>query len=154
MKKLLYRSYHYLFFKIYYKGHIPFLSRQKSKYTIESPIFILWLRYSTEYIIQKWLEDFYEKYKQYDGKDTQGLLQFPKKLMEISNYGYLYIHIWMGYHPTLSRNPIKLERILYLNPHKSDMSYAKFLERYLTNYWHNYGKCVTKSTLDNILYSK
>lgn len=150
MKKLLFKSYHFLFFKIYYKGYIPFLSRQKSKQSIESPILILWLKYSTEYVIEQWLEDFYTRYITYDKKDTQGMLQFPGKLQEMALYSYLYSHIWMGYHPTLENNPITLERLLKLNPNKKDKQYTQFLQQYLTYYWENSDKRITKNKLDKI----
>lgn len=150
MKKLLFKSYHFLFFKIYYKGYIPFLSRQKSRQYIESPILILWLKYSTEYVIEQWLEDFYTRYITYDKKDTQGMLQFPGKLREMTLYSYLCRHIWMGYHPTLKNSPITLERLLKLNPNKKDKQYTQFLQQYLIHYWENPDKRITKNKLDKI----
>lgn len=154
MKKLLYKSYHFLFFQIYHKGHINFFSRQKSKYIIEKPIFILWLKYSTEYVVRRWLENFYEKYRSYDGKDTQGILQFPRQLREITIYSYLCRHIWMGYHPTLKINVISLGKVLKLNPNTEDKQYTQFLQQYLTYHWENPDRRITKIKLDKFIQYK
>ena len=139
MRKCIYKIYNKLFNIIYF-------NRYRYK-ILQSYIFIKGLRYSTEYVIEKWLENLYDNYKSYDGKNTMGMLQFPRHLREISIYSYLYNRIFMGYHPTLSKNPISLERILKLNKIK-DKKYSKFLSEYLTYHWNNIDKSITKNKLE------
>ena len=151
MKKFSYNVYHRLFFYFWRKGSITLFSRTKSRDIIESKLFISWLRFNTKYIIEKYLENFYKSIKNYDRVNTNGILQFPNILKEISIYSYLVRNIGMGYHPTLKNDPIFLEEILDLNPHKDDKEWSVFLEDYLTYHWSNPKIRITKSKLNNIL---
>lgn len=151
MKKLSYRIYHRLFFYFWSRGSINFFNISQSRVIIESKLGISWLRFNTKYVIEEWLKSFYESVKKYDGDNTDGILQFPSRLREMSIYSYLVSNIGMGYHPTLKTNPIFLEEILDLNPYKKDKTWTIFLEKYLTHHWTNPGARITKSKLNNIL---
>jgi hypothetical protein len=109
------------------------------------------LRYNTKYIIKLWLESLYKYINEYDNTDTKGILLFPKRLKEISHGSYLRLQIWMGFHPTLNSNPITLEEILKLNPYKHDKKWTLFLNTYLSYYWDNPQRTITKNKLDTML---
>ena len=151
MRKLSYKIYHKLFFYFWIKGSINFFNPSKSKDIIESKIFISWLRLNTKYFIEKWLESLYKAIKEYNGQDTKGILQYPSQLKEIARYSYLVRHIGMGYHPTLKTNPITLQEILDLNPYKKDTNWTLFLKNYMSQYWNNPDRRITRNQLNKTL---
>ena len=118
---------------------------------VESRFFMSWLRYNTKYVIECYLESLYKKIKIYDKVDTSGILQYPRRIKEMTRYSYLVNNIGMGYHPTLKRNPISLEEVLELNPHKTDTKWTLFLEKYLTYHWNNENIRITRNKLNKTL---
>lgn len=152
MKKILFTVYHKLYFYWYSKGHINMFSVEKSRQIAENKIFKKWLRISSKYIIECWLDSFYQIVKQYDSKNTNGISQFPKQLMEVAKYGYLVRHIMMGYCSVLNPDySISIEEVLDLNPHKKDKEYHEFLICLLHRYEEQPDKRITKRELDSFL---
>lgn len=152
MKKILYCLYNKLFWCWYRKGKISGFSPSTSRKIAESKFFKKWLRISSKYIIECWLDSFYHKLKNYDLENTNGILQFPKHLKEIATYGYLVNSIWMGWHPTLKPEySISFEEILKLNPYKKDKEYHEFLTVFLHRHWSKPKNSITKHELDSFL---
>jgi hypothetical protein len=151
MRKISFLIYHKLFMYFWIKGTIGFFAKSRSKKIVESKLLISWLRFNTKSIIKLGLDDLYTTIKKYDGKDTDGILQFPKRIKAKATYSYLIRNIGMGYHPTLKHNPISLDEVLKLNSNKKDIKWTLFLKEYLTYHWDNPDKCITKSILDKTL---
>ena len=151
MNKIIYKFYDKLFFYFYQKNQLTYFKKTIYRKIIESKLFIFLLKKSTKYILKEWLTYFYCDVKNYDRINTNGILQFPKIIKNVSTYSYLFKRIILGYHPTLISNPITLKEILFLNPYKKDKQYTIFLKKYLTYYWNNSNKHITKSLLDKIL---
>ena len=151
MLKFLYTHYHKRFFYYYRKTTLPPFGLRDSKIIVTLLPFIWWYRQATKYYIIMMLEAFYEEVKKYDFKDTNGILQFPKKLRSVTKFGYLTLFIMMGWHPTLKRMPISVKTLLKLNPKKEDKQWSMFLEAYLNYHWKNPQRAITKNKLDKFL---
>lgn len=149
MRKLSFTVYHKLFMYFWRRGNINLLPRYRS--IVESRLLVSWLRFNTKSIIKLGLDDLYTTVKKYNGKDTDGILQFPRRIRQMTTNSYLVRNIWGGYLPTLKHNPISLDEILKLNSNKKDIKWTLFLKEYLTYHWDNPNKCITKSILDKTL---
>ena len=151
MKKYLYYYYNLLFFKYYKENKIPIFSLDYSRKIVSSYLATLWLKVATEYILQLHIKSLYSTYLNYNGIFTNGILQTPKHLRELSLYSYLHSRIWMGWYPTLQSNPISLLTILKLNPYKKDKKFTAFLNILLTYHWDNPDKSITKIKMDSMI---
>lgn len=152
MKKFSINLYHKLFFYFWRKDEIIFFSQSIIKNIIESKLFILWLRFNSKYIIKQCLDSLYIAIKEYDRENTNGILQYPKHIRNITIYGYLINHVGIGYIPTLKSNPISLKEVLKLNPDKKNSQYSEFLYEYLTYHWNNPNIRITKNKLNQMIY--
>jgi hypothetical protein len=130
---------------------IPPFGLRTSRVIVTLLPFIWWYRQATKYYLITMLEAFYQKIKKYDFKDTNGILQYQKKLRETTKYGYLTRFIGMGWHPTLKLMPISVKTLLKLNPKKEDKQWSMFLEIYLNYHWKNPKRAITKNKLDTFL---